>query len=66
MSNVSALENPKAPHNQPFNIFGTKNKTKVTSWWNSTSPTYWRNKRREKVQANASANVAEQEVAVAA
>ena len=56
---VTARENPKAPHNQPFSIHGTRNKTKVTSWWNAASPTYWRNKRREKVQANASANVAE-------
>lgn len=53
MSQVSARENPKAPHNQPFSGNGTRNKTKVTSWWNASSPTFWRLKRKEKVAANA-------------
>lgn len=49
---VTALENPKAPHNQQFNVGARRNKTKVNSWWNVSSSTYWRNKRKAAVQKN--------------
>lgn len=47
---VSARENPRAPHNQPFSINGKRNKTKVNSWWNASCPTYWRNKRKDQAE----------------
>lgn len=35
-SNKATYKNhPNNPANQPFNIKGSKNKTKVKSWWNS-------------------------------
>lgn len=49
---VTAMEHPKAPHNQPFNVGFRRNKTKVNSWWNANSTSYWRNKRKEAVKAN--------------
>ena len=33
------------PANQPFVGAGRKNKTKVRSWWNAVSPTYWANRK---------------------
>lgn len=44
---MSALKNPKAPHNQPFNLNGRKNQTKKRSWWSSLSPTYWRDRNKK-------------------
>ena len=32
------------PNKQPFNIRGKRNETRVNSWWNPTSRTYWKNK----------------------
>ena len=49
---MTARENPKAPHNQPFNITGKKNKTKVRSWWCASSSTYWVAARKKHVKAN--------------
>lgn len=36
---------PKNPANQPFIGAGRKNLTKVRSWWNAVSPTYWANRK---------------------
>ena len=47
----TARENPKAPHNQPFNINGKRSKSKVNSWWNAGASSYWRNVRRKGVEA---------------
>lgn len=42
---MSAQENPKAPHNQPFNIgAGIKNKTKKNAWWQKGSDNNGRKK----------------------
>jgi hypothetical protein len=41
---MSALNNPKAPHNQVFQITG--NKTSKLSWWNPAAPHYWRGKKK--------------------
>ena len=35
MSKSNFKSKPNNPANQPFNIKGSKNKTKVKSWWNS-------------------------------
>lgn len=43
----TARTNPNAPHNQPFQLNGRKS-SKLRSWWNAGSPTYWRNARKEK------------------
>lgn len=42
---MKAMENPKAPHNQPFQLNGVKKVTKK-SRWNPSSPTYWANKKK--------------------
>ncbi len=43
---MKAMEHPKAPHNQPFQIKGAKKVTK-NSRWNPSSPTYWANKKNK-------------------
>lgn len=42
---TTALENPKAPHNQPFNINGSACRSKTNTWSNPKSDKYWRKKK---------------------
>ena len=39
---------PGNPAAQPFQGTGSRNKTKVKSWWNPNSTTYWRNAKNKK------------------
>jgi len=48
MSTVKALEHPKAPHNQPFNVGARHNLTKKRSWWNAGSDSFWRTRSKPK------------------
>jgi hypothetical protein len=47
---ATAQEHPNAPHNQPFNIGGSRCKSKKNSWWNAASSTYFRNKGSKKTK----------------
>ena len=38
------------PAAQPFNISGSRCKSKKNSWWNSSSSTYFRNKGTKKTK----------------
>lgn len=42
---MKAMENPRAPHNQPFQLKGAKKALKK-SIWNPSSPTYWASKKK--------------------
>lgn len=42
----TARENPKAPHNQPFQLNPEKKPMKK-SRWNPSSPTYWAAKKNK-------------------
>lgn len=44
MSQQTYKNHPNNPACQPFNISGSKCKSKTRSWWNVGSPTYFRNK----------------------
>ncbi len=46
---MKARENPKSPCTQAFQLNGRKNLTKVRSWWNAASPTYWANRKKKEV-----------------
>lgn len=44
MSEVKWKYHPSNPAAQPFNLNGKKCRAKERSWWNTASPTHWRNK----------------------
>lgn len=39
---------PNNPACQPFNVGGSRCKSKTNSWWNSSSPNYFRTKGNKK------------------
>lgn len=51
--------NPGNPAAQPFNVGARKNKTKERSWWNTASPTFWRNPKQGKKKADKAAEASE-------
>lgn len=50
MSETQWKYHPKNPANQPFVGAGRKNQAKKNSWWNVSSPKYWRNARKNQVK----------------
>lgn len=50
MSQQTFKNHPSNPAAQPFNISGSRCKSKVKSWWNVSSPNYFRNKGTQKTK----------------
>lgn len=50
MAKDSVMHHPKAPHNQPFQLNGVKNKTKSKAWWQLGKSNNRKSGKKEKEQ----------------